>query len=422
MFQRRSVLVLVSILALGGLLAAACGDDTSSTVAAVGSPAEPAPPEPAPAPADPIPPPAEAVPAPAGDAQEAETAETAEGSIELDTETQAELPAGTEGTLEGSGAPSAPAGDAQEAETAETAEGSIELDTETQAELPAGTEGTLEGPATADAAFPVTITSGGGTWTLESQPQRIVSLSPTATEILFAIGAGPQVVAADNWSTYPPEAPTTDLSGFDPNIEAITNYEPDLVVISNDSNELVAGLTALDIPVLISPSPFDIEGGYASVETLGIATGHAAGAAEVSETMRSEIAAALADAPIVPIRIYHELDDTHFSVSSNSFLGAVYAALGTTNIADPADADGYGYPQLTEEYIIEADPELIIITDLLAYTAEDVAARPGWETVTAVRDGNILVVNADIASRWGPRLPQFVAAVAAALAGIATAS
>ena len=124
----------------------------------------------------------------------------------------------------------------------------------------------------------------------------------------------------------------------------------------------------------------------------------------------------------MPIRIYHELDDTHFSVSSHSFIGAVYAALGTTNIADPADTDGYGYPQLTEEYIIEADPELIIITDLLAYTAADVAARPGWETVTAVRDGNILVVNADIASRWGPRLPQFIFTVVEALAGIAAAS
>lgn len=266
---------------------------------------------------------------------------------------------------------------------------------------------------------PVTIDSDGGTWTLDAAPQRIVSLSPAATEILFAIGAGPQVVAVDDWSTYPPEAPMTDLSGFDPNIEAISAYEPDLVVIANDANELVAGLTALDIPVLVSPNPSDVESGYTEVEKLGLATGHGAEAAEVSDTMRSEITAALADAPEAPVRIYHELDDMHFSVSSNSFLGAVYAALGTVNIADPADTDGYGFPQLTEEYIIEADPQLIIITDLLAYTAADVAARPGWETVTAVRDGNILVVNADIASRWGPRLPQFVSAVVESLAAIA---
>ena len=213
----------------------------------------------------------------------------------------------------------------------------------------------------------------------------------------------------------------TDLSGFDPNIEAITAYEPDLVVIANDANELIAGLTALDIPVLVSASPFAIEGGYGDVSLLGAATGHVTEARRVIETMRAEIAEALANAPDVPIRIYHELDDTHFSVSSNSFIGSVYAELGTVNIADPADSDGYGYPQLTEEYIIEADPELIIITDLLAYTAADVAARPGWETVTAVRDGNILVVNADIASRWGPRLPQFVSTVVEALATIAAA-
>ncbi len=276
-------------------------------------------------------------------------------------------------------------------------------------------------PAEPAPAFSATIESDGGTWTLDAAPQRIVSLSPTATEILFAIGAGPQVVAVDNWSTYPPEAPTTDLSGFDPNIEAITAYEPDLVVIANDTNELVTSLTALDVPVFVSASPFDISGGYGAVTALGAATGHVTEAQEVIETMRAEIAGALADAPEVPIRIYHELDDTHFSVSSNSFIGSVYAELGTTNIADPADSDGYGYPQLTEEYIIEADPELIVITDLLAYTATDVAGRPGWETVAAVRDGNILVVNADIASRWGPRLPQFVAAIVEALAAIAAA-
>jgi len=377
MFKHRFVLTLVSILALAGLLAAACGDSeqpsptTPAAPAAEPAPAPPEAPETAPAPPEPAP----ASPEPPEDEPPPDTA-----------------------------APDEPAGG-------------------TEAETPAEDSATGEPEAESAEAlsFPVTISSDGGTWTLESQPQRIVSLSPTATEILFAIGAGPHVVAVDNWSTYPPEAPTTDLSGFDPNIEAITAYEPDLVVISNDSNELVGGLTALDIPVLISPSPFDIEGGYASVETLGLATGYASEAAEVSGWMRSEIAAALADAPVVPIRIYHELDDTHFSVSSNSFLGAVYAALGTENIADEADADGYGYPQLTEEYIIEADPELIIITDLLAYSAADVAARPGWETVTAVRDGNILVVNADIASRWGPRLPQFVTAIVEALAAIAAA-
>ena len=255
---------------------------------------------------------------------------------------------------------------------------------------------------------------------LDSAPQRIVSLAPSATEILFAIGAGPQVVAVDEWSTFPPEAPVTDLSGFEPNTEAVLAYEPDLVVIVYDANEIVAGLTAVGVPVLLRPSPYDIDSGYPAVTALGAATGNAAGAAELIATMQAAIAEALADAPEVPIRIYHELDQTYYSVSSNSFIGAVYAAFGTENIADEADPDGYGYPQLTEEYIIEADPELIVITDLIGYTAADVAARPGWESVSAVANGDIITVNADIASRWGPRLPQFVSEIAAALAGLAT--
>lgn len=388
MFKLRSVLFLVSILAVGGLLSAACGSDD-----APGATAPPAPAEPAPAPAaEPAPP----EPAPVPPESPATTVAAEEPPPAPTTTTQEPPPAPT----------------TTSAAPAEPEERAAPLDDSGAGSAPEPAEPAAE-------AFSVTIESDGGTWTLDSPPQRIVSLSPTATEILFAIGAGSQVVAVDNWSTYPPEAPTTDLSGFDPNIEAITAYEPDLVVISYDANELVGGLTALDIPVFVSASPFDIPGGYGAVAALGAATGHVPEAQEVMETMRADIAEALADAPEVPIRIYHELDDTHFSVSSNSFIGAVYAELGTTNIADPADPDGYGYPQLTEEYIIEADPELIIITDLLAYSAADVAARPGWDTVTAVRDGNILVVNADIASRWGPRLPQFVAAIVEALAAIA---
>lgn len=278
------------------------------------------------------------------------------------------------------------------------------------------------GDRTTASDFPVTIESDGGSWTLESAPQRIVSLSPTATEILFAIGAGPQVVAVDSYSYFPAEAPVTDLSGFDPNVEAVTAFEPDLVVIANDSNELVASLTAADIPVLVSSAPADLEGGYAAMAELGVATGHVDETAEVIVALRVEIDAALAAAPDVSVRVYHELGDSLFSASSAGFVGAVYAEMGATNIADDADVDGSGFPQLTEEYIVEADPELIVITDQVAYGADDVAARPGWEEITAVRNGNIVVVDADVASRWGPRLPQFIIAVADALSSVAVPS
>ncbi len=250
------------------------------------------------------------------------------------------------------------------------------------------------------------------------RPQRIVSLSPMATEVLFAIGAGEQVVAVDEFSNYPPEAPVTDLSGWDPNVEAVLSYEPDLVVIANDANDLVAGLEAVGVEVHLSMAPNDLGRGYVSAIELGAAVGRIDEAQALVADLQAQINDALAAAPDVPVRIYHELDNTYFSVSSNSFIGAVYAAMGTINIADEADTDGYGYPQLTEEYVVEADPELIVITDLVGYTPEDVAARPGWGEVAAVRNGNIVVVNADIASRWGPRFPQFVEAVAEALQSV----
>lgn len=308
-------------------------------------------------------------------------------------------------------------GDTAAGDTAaeDTAAGDAAAGDTEEAATPAGDEMASED-------FPVTIESAGGTWTLDSAPQRIVSLSPTATEILFAIGAGDQVVAVDSFSSYPAEAPVTDLSGFDPNVEAVTAFEPDLVVIANDANELVAGLTALGVPVLVSQAPADIEGGYAAMAELGIATGHVDQTATAVADLRERIDAALAAAPDIPVRVYHELDETYFSASSFGFIGAVYEELGTINIADEADPDGSGFPQLTEEYIVEADPELIIITDQVSYSSDDVVARPGWGDVAAVVNGQIVVVNADTASRWGPRLPDFITAVAEALSGVTVPS
>lgn len=276
------------------------------------------------------------------------------------------------------------------------------------------------GDMAAPGTFPVTVDTPSGEVTIEEQPQRIVSLSPSATEILFAIGAGDQVVAADAYSTYPEEAPTTDLSGYEPNVEAIAGYEPDLVVISGDTNDLTSSLNALDIPVIDNPAPVTIEAGWDGMAMLGIATGHVDETAATVADLRQQIEHAFADAPegVEGLRVYHELDETFFSASSNSFIGDVYSQFGATNIADEADADGTGYPQLTEEAIIEADPQLIVITDQVSYTADDVANRPGWSEIEAVREGNIVTVPADISSRWGPRLPQLVSTLADAMSQV----
>lgn len=284
-----------------------------------------------------------------------------------------------------------------------------------------GDADTASDPADAsptEASFPVTLDTPNGEVTVEERPERIVSLSPSATESLFAIGAGDQVVAVDEFSTYPEEAPTTDLSGFEPNVEAIAGYEPDLVVVANDANDLIASLEELEIPVLLSPAPPTVEEGYDDLALLGLATGHPDETAEVVADLRSAIEDAYAKAPEEPIRIYHELDETFFAASSFGFIGSVYEEMGAENIADAADKDKSGFPQLTEEAIIKADPELIVITDDVAYTAEDVANRPGWESVTAVKNDNIVTVDADIASRWGPRLPQLISTVAEAMSSV----
>lgn len=267
--------------------------------------------------------------------------------------------------------------------------------------------------------FPVTVNAANGSVTIASPPTAIVSLSPTGTEMLFAVGAGDQVVAVDEFSYYPEEAPVTDLSGFTPNIEAIAEYAPDLVVVSDDLDGVVGALEGLGITVLHLPAALSMDDVYAQIETLGVATGHGAEASDLVATMQSEIDALVASMPGLaePITFFHEIDATLYSASSSSFIGQVYAMLGLTNIADAVDtADSFGYPQLSAEYVIESDPDIIFLADsTYGESAETVAARPGWADLQAVLKGNIVEVDADVSSRWGPRIVDFVAVVVEAV-------
>ena len=274
-------------------------------------------------------------------------------------------------------------------------------------------------PSDAD-TFPVSVASGDGEITLESEPQAIVSLSPTATEMLFAVGGGDQVIAVDDQSDFPDGVPVTDLSGFQPNVEAVLGYSPDLVVASDDTNDLVAGLDAAGVPTLLLPAATTIEDTYAQIETVGAATGHVGDAAELVAEMQSDIEAILADVPEYdePLTYFHELDPTYFSVTSATFIGDVYSRFGLQNIADGAgDPAGDPYPQLSEEFIVTADPQVIFLADsqCCGVTPDQVAQRPGWAGITAVAEGRVVAVDEDTASRWGPRVVDFMADVAAAL-------
>jgi iron complex transport system substrate-binding protein len=248
-------------------------------------------------------------------------------------------------------------------------------------------------------------------------PQRIVSLSPTATEMLFAIGAGKQVIAVDDQSDYPKRAPKTSLSYFTPNVEAIAGYRPDLVVLSFDANSVVAGLRKLGIRVLLQPAAKNLAETYAQIKQLGVITAHRKTANALAKRMQRSITAIVRSVPKRHLTVYHELTPDFYSATSSTFIGRIYKLFGLRNIADAADSSGDGYPQLSGEYILSANPSLIVLADTrcCAQSAVTVARRPGWSGVTAVRTGSVIGIDDSVASRWGPRIVQFVQAVGKAL-------
>jgi iron complex transport system substrate-binding protein len=245
---------------------------------------------------------------------------------------------------------------------------------------------------------------------------RIISLSPTVTEDLFAIGAGKQVIAVDNQSNYPKRAPQTSLSGYNPNAEAVANYHPDLVLISYDPGDFASQLRQLGIKVRFEAAANNLKQAYRQILGLGRLTGHTRGARAVVHSMRQHLAAIVASVPTTRrhLRIYHELDPTYYSATSSTFIGSVYKLFGFRDIADGAGSAGGGYPQLSGEYIIAKDPQIVVLADTKCcrQSYNTVAERPGWSNIAAVQHHRVVNANDDVASRWGPRIVQFARRVA----------
>ena len=276
----------------------------------------------------------------------------------------------------------------------------------------------------AEATYPVTA----GGITLDAQPMKIVSLSPTHTEMLYAIGAGDQVVAVDEYSNFPAEAVAlgTKLSGYEPNVESIAGYEPDLVVISYDPGNLVEQLNSLDIPVYIGNGASSFEQAYEQIEQLGALTGHLDVAVQLTSQMQADIDAAVAASSVSAtamgesITYFYELDNTYYTVTSNTFVGQIFELFGLENIADGVE-EGNDYPQLSSEVIVSSNPTMIFLADTkcCAQTPETVSVRDGWQKMDAVVNKNIVQLDDDIASRWGPRVVELVKSISDALALVA---
>jgi len=284
-----------------------------------------------------------------------------------------------------------------------------------------GSSGSGPADSSTSSAFPVTVVAANGNVHLTSKPHAIVSLSPTATEMLYTLGAGSQVKAVDSDSDYPTNAPKTKLSAYTPNVEAIAAYKPDLVVISNNIDGIAAKLKALSIPVLELPAAATLSDVYSEFTQLGEATGHLAAAKTEDAKLRTEIGQIVAAEPkhAKPLTYYWELDQTYYSVTSDTFIGHLLKLLGMKSIADSAKgaAKSGGYPQLSSEFIVKANPDYIILADTVCCHQTDVtvASRPGWSTITAVKDHHIVLLNDDIASRWGARIVVLLQKVEAAI-------
>ena len=241
-----------------------------------------------------------------------------------------------------------------------------------------------------------------------SSPKRIISLSPSITEILFEIGSGNQVIAVDNLSNYPNEAPITDISAYDPNVEAISLLNPDLVILSYNIKNLKAALKKIGIETIYLPAPLNFEDILDQIDYLGLQTGNEDNAKKLISKMKNRMKTLqkLRENETAT-KIYHEIDPNYYSPSKFSFIGDIYQKLNYKNVADKADISNLGYPKLSPELIISENPDLIVLPGKDNKYVEKVKLRPGWGYIEAVKKNNFLLTNNDIASRWGPRILNF---------------
>jgi iron complex transport system substrate-binding protein len=270
-----------------------------------------------------------------------------------------------------------------------------------------------------DPRFPVTVESDLGPVPIAAQPKRIVSLSATHTEMLYAIGAGEQIAATDLTSNYPPEAQrTAKVDSFSFSVEEVAALEPDLVILAFDFQGEAEALAAVGIPFLLLGPPAMLEGAFQQLETVGVATGHPGAATRLADNLRDGLAELTdAAAALEGATFYHEVDEALYSASSDSFIGDLYRRLGLVNIADGVDGGG-AFPQLTAEFIVAEDPEFIFLADAgFGVTIDSIEARPGWNTLRAVTDGNVIELDGDVAGRWGPRTIDLMAFVYRTVAG-----
>lgn len=258
---------------------------------------------------------------------------------------------------------------------------------------------------------------------LAAPARRVVSLAPSLTEVLFAIGAGSQVVGRDEYSNYPEQALGVESIGSTYqtlNTEAILALDPDLVVAAGiNSPEQIKALEDLGVVVYFFGNPVDFEGMYQHLEIMGGLTGHAKGAGTLVESLKVRVQAV--EEMIAPLSykptVFYEIDSTDatkpWTSGPDTFMDTMITMAGGINIGG-ALSDSFA--QISLEEIILQDPDFIILGDAKwGATIESIGKRPGWESLSAVKNEKIFVFDDDLASRPGPRLVDGLEALVAIL-------
>jgi len=289
--------------------------------------------------------------------------------------------------------------------------------TETLVATEPPTEAPGVAPTEVPTAQPIVLIDGLGRMVELSAPaQRIVSLTPATTEILFAIGAGSQVVGRDMFSDYPDAAlDVADIGGSwgEYNSEAIVNLQPDLVIAGGiNPPELVASLENLGLTVYFLANPVSMEEMYDNLDIMGTLTGHGTEAVDLAESLKVRVKvvddtlSGVTEKPVV----YYELDATPFTAGPGTFVDQLIDRAGGINFGAGMES---AWAQVNLEQIVLADPAIIILGDA-AYgeSPETVAARPGWDVLSAVKNQAIFAFDDNLVSRPGPRLVDGLEALA----------
>ena len=265
-----------------------------------------------------------------------------------------------------------------------------------------------------DGGFPRTVVDSSGTAVvIEAPPQRIISYSPGATEILFAIDAGSRVVATDRFSNYPPETSTLPkLEYSSPDPEAALAQEPDLVLFATRQRDQVQQFRDLGMALLFIEEADSIEGVFDNILLFGELSGNERQAESLVASMRSRIEAVtrtIDDVEQGP-RVFYEITADLYTASPDTFIGSMLSLLKAQNVAAGAQSP---FPQLSAEAVIEADPQLVLLSDAaFGESLETVAARPGWGDISAVVNERVHPIDANIVDRPGPRIADGIEAMA----------